>query len=93
MSALYYEVSGHGPDVVLLHGWSLNLRVWDGLVRALAPRFRLIAIDLPGHGHSDWDPRAATPAAQAWRIHETVAPLSERYTLLGCPPSDQPRSV
>jgi len=83
VSALYYEVSGQGPDVVLLHGWSLNLRVWDGLVRVLAPRFRLIAIDLPGHGRSDWDPRAATPAAQAWRIHETVAPLSERYALLG----------
>lgn len=83
MSALYYEVSGQGPDVVLLHGWSLNLRVWDGLVRALAPRFRLIAIDLPGHGRSDWDPRAATPAAQAWRVHETVARLSEHYTLLG----------
>ena len=83
MSALYHEVFGQGPDVVLLHGWSLNLRVWDGLVRRLAPRFRLIAIDLPGHGRSDWDPRAATPAAQAWRVHETVAPLSERYTLLG----------
>jgi pimeloyl-[acyl-carrier protein] methyl ester esterase len=68
---------------VLLHGWSLNLRVWDGLVRELAPRFRLITIDLPGHGRSDWDPRAATPAAQAWRVHETVAALSERYALLG----------
>lgn len=85
MSALYYEVHGGAgrQDVVLLHGWSLNLRVWDGLVRELAPRFRLIAIDLPGHGRSNWDPRATTPAAQAWRVHETLAPLTERYTLLG----------
>jgi pimeloyl-[acyl-carrier protein] methyl ester esterase len=85
VSALYHEVCGSGEagDVVLLHGWSLNLRVWDGLVRVLAPRFRLITIDLPGHGRSDWDPRAITPAAQAWRVHETVAPISERYTLLG----------
>jgi pimeloyl-[acyl-carrier protein] methyl ester esterase len=85
VSALYHEISGaeQGRDVVLLHGWSLNLRVWDGLVRQLAPHFRLIAIDLPGHGRSDWDPRAVTPAAQAWRIHETLAPLSERYVLLG----------
>ncbi len=85
MSALYHEVHGSpaGPDLVLLHGWSLNLRVWDGLVRALAPTFRLITIDLPGHGHSDWDPRAATPAAQAWRVHETLAPLTRRYALLG----------
>jgi pimeloyl-[acyl-carrier protein] methyl ester esterase len=85
VSALYHEVSGKegGPDIVLLHGWSLNLGVWDGLVRALAPRFRLIAIDLPGHGRSDWDPKATSPAAQAWRVHETVAPLSTRYALLG----------
>ena len=85
MSALYHEVHGSGEegDVVLLHGWSLNLRVWDGLVRVLAPRFRVIAIDLPGHGRSEWDPRASTPAAQAWRVHETLAPLTERYALLG----------
>ena len=85
MSGLYHEVHGRkgGQDVVLLHGWSLNLRVWDGLVRELAPRFRLIAIDLPGHGRSNWDPRATTPAAQAWRVHETLAPLTGRYALLG----------
>jgi pimeloyl-[acyl-carrier protein] methyl ester esterase len=85
VSALYHEVHGSegGQDVVLLHGWSLNLRVWDGLVGQLVPRFRVIAIDLPGHGRSDWDPRATTPAAQAWRVHETLAPLTERYALLG----------
>ena len=83
MSALYFEVQGRGRDVVLLHGWGLNLRVWDELAGALAPRFRVIAIDLPGHGKSDWDARASTPAAQAWRVHETLAPLTQRYTLLG----------
>jgi len=85
VGALYHEVHGSGEagDLVLLHGWSLNLRVWDGLVRELTPRFRVIAIDLPGHGRSDWDPRATTPAAQAWRVHETLAPITERYTLLG----------
>jgi pimeloyl-[acyl-carrier protein] methyl ester esterase len=85
VSALYHEVHGKegGQDVVLLHGWSLNLRVWDGLVRQLAPHFRVIALDLPGHGRSDWDPRATTPAAQAWRVHETLAPITERYALLG----------
>jgi pimeloyl-[acyl-carrier protein] methyl ester esterase len=83
MSALYHEVSGRGRDLVLLHGWGMNVRVWDTLKRALAGRFRVIAIDLPGHGCSHWDPAAATPAAQAWRVHETLAPLTNRYTLLG----------
>ena len=52
MSALYHEVRGSGPDLVLLHGWSLNLGVWESLARELATRFRIIAIDLPGHGDS-----------------------------------------
>lgn len=84
MSALHAEVSGHGRrDLVLLHGWGMNLRVWDALGAALARRFRVIAIDLPGHGRSDWDSAACTPAAQAFRVHETLAPLTTRYHLLG----------
>jgi pimeloyl-[acyl-carrier protein] methyl ester esterase len=83
VSALNYEIHGNGHDLVLLHGWSLNLRVWDELKDALSARVRVIAIDLPGHGGSDWDARASTPAAQAWRVHETLAPLTERYALLG----------
>jgi pimeloyl-[acyl-carrier protein] methyl ester esterase len=83
MSALHYEMRGRGKDLVLLHGWGLNLGVWDELARTLARTCRVIAIDLPGHGRSDWDPEAVTPAAQAWRVHETLAPLTERYSLLG----------
>jgi pimeloyl-[acyl-carrier protein] methyl ester esterase len=83
VSALNFEVSGRGRDLVLLHGWAMNLRVWDTLKRALGGRFRLIAVDLPGHGLSHWDPGASSPAAQAWRVHETLAPLTNRYTLIG----------
>jgi pimeloyl-[acyl-carrier protein] methyl ester esterase len=84
MSALNAEVSGRGRrDLVLLHGWGTNLRVWDELAQALARRFRVIAIDLPGHGRSDWDGTAFSPAAQTFRVHETLAPLTTRYYLLG----------
>ena len=84
MSALHAEVTGRGRrDLVLLHGWGMNLRIWDALAAALERRFRIIAVDLPGHGGSDWDPQLHTPAAQAWRVHETLAPLTTRYSLLG----------
>src|SRR2546430_17565199 len=79
VSALYFEVQGRGRDLVLLHGWGLNLRVWDELAGVLARRFRVIAVDLPGHGKSDWDARASTPAAQAWRGPETLAPPTHRH--------------
>src|SRR5262249_27807944 len=83
MNELYVEVNGSGPDLVLLHGWGLNLRVWDGLVEDLCGRFRTIAIDLPGHGRSAWGVGSGTPAEQAWLIHTTLSSLSNRYSLLG----------
>src|SRR6059036_489588 len=39
------------PEVVLLHGGAQNAHTWDTV--ALALRRPLVAIDLPGHGHSD----------------------------------------
>lgn len=83
MSDLHVETRGRGPDLVLLHGWGLNLRVWDGVTRELAKSFRVIAVDLPGHGRSPWNPKARTPAEQAWQVHATLASRSDRYSLLG----------
>jgi pimeloyl-[acyl-carrier protein] methyl ester esterase len=73
------ESSGEGAPVVLLHGWAMNLRVFDGLAAALAPTHRVIAIDLPGHGRSPW--RAGlTPAVIADCLLEE---LPERCALIG----------
>jgi len=83
MKELYIEINGSGPDLVLLHGWGLNIRVWDGLVQELGDRFRMIAVDLPGHGRSAWGAGGGTPAEQAWLIHTTLASVSNRYSLLG----------
>ena len=80
---LYIETHGTGPDLVLLHGWGLNLRVWDGLIREMANRFRIITVDLPGHGRSAWNPKACTPAEQAWQVHVALESVSTRYSLLG----------
>jgi pimeloyl-ACP methyl ester carboxylesterase len=50
LSALVWGVGE--PEVVLLHGGSQNAHTWDTVAMALRPH-PLIAIDLPGHGHSD----------------------------------------
>jgi 3-oxoadipate enol-lactonase len=42
--------TGDGPPIVLLHGTPLDLHAWDGLTELLAPRRRVIAYDLRGHG-------------------------------------------
>jgi pimeloyl-ACP methyl ester carboxylesterase len=43
---------GHGPAVVLLHGVSESAAIWAPLFTKLRD-FRLLAVDLPGHGLSD----------------------------------------
>jgi len=49
---LAVETRGQGPDLALLHGWGFDRRAWDDVVARLAGRFRVHAIDLPGHGES-----------------------------------------
>ncbi|MGB6487690.1 MAG: pimeloyl-ACP methyl ester esterase BioH [Steroidobacteraceae bacterium] len=83
MSRLYTEVRGDGPALVLLHGWGLNVRVWDGLTAALCNRFRIIAVDLPGHGRSVWLPERSSLEGQAAQVSETVAAITAEYSLLG----------
>jgi pimeloyl-ACP methyl ester carboxylesterase len=45
-------VGGHGPTVVLLHGAGDQAGTWARNVPALLPHFRLVVLDLPGHGES-----------------------------------------
>lgn len=52
MTQLHVETTGHGPDLVLLHGWGMHGGIWDGLREPLAEKFRLHVVDLPGYGAS-----------------------------------------
>lgn len=49
---LAYEVTGAGPAVVLVHGFGLDLRMWDPQVEPLAARFRVVRYDCRGFGAS-----------------------------------------
>jgi pimeloyl-[acyl-carrier protein] methyl ester esterase len=78
--ALYTYTVGSGPDLVMLHGWSLHGGLFAPLATALSDRFRVTSIDLPGHGRSPFDP----PFADLAGLARTVSPLlPPRCTLLG----------
>ncbi len=64
---LYYQQSGSGPDVVLVHAVTSNQAVWlfSGLVDALASDYRVTAYDLRGHGFSERPPAGYTSADMA----------------------------
>lgn len=50
---IYYSDRGQGLPVVLIHGYLENSEVWAGFADRLARKYRVIAVDLPGHGRSD----------------------------------------
>lgn len=49
---LHVDRQGSGRDLLLVHGWGLHSKVWRGVQPALAARFRLHTVDLPGYGAS-----------------------------------------
>ncbi len=65
---------GAQPAMTLLHGAGLNAHTWDGTLLALARD--ALALDLPGHGESEWrddfDYRPATNAAAVAEVLDAV---------------------
>lgn len=47
-----YRFEGDGPLIVLVHGMAGSAATWDRVIPALAERFAVLALDLPGHGSS-----------------------------------------
>jgi 3-oxoadipate enol-lactonase len=56
---LRYDEHGEGDPVLLVHGFFLSRRMWDGVVAGLPRRWRLIVPDLRGHGESEASDQAS----------------------------------
>ena len=51
-SGLFYEVSGAGDPIVLIHAFSVDRRMWEPQIATFDRRFRIVRYDLRGHGRS-----------------------------------------
>lgn len=77
--SLHTETVGSGEDVVLIHGWGMHGGVWSDVRDALAERYRVHVIDLPGMGWS----KAASPYTLK-RLAEVIASeLPDRTAVFG----------
>ena len=74
---LHVESVGAGPPLVLLHGWALHSGLWMPVRSRLARRFRVHAVDLPGHGFS--------PPLQPYTLASVVDAITRACRHLGEP--------
>jgi 3-oxoadipate enol-lactonase len=83
---LAYEVSGAdaGPTVVMTHGVSMDHRLWEPQVAALADRYRVVTYDMRGHGDSPCAPEQfSTEAAADDLVALMDAVVAERAAFVG----------
>ena len=60
------------PAIVLLHAIATSSALWDAQIETLAERFRVIALDLPGHGGSAVPPSAGSIEGYAGAVLATL---------------------
>ena len=71
---IYYEDHGHGPPILLSHGYSATCRMWNEQIAALVARHRVIVWDMRGHGESD-DPDDPAAYSEALTVEDMAALL------------------
>src|SRR5713226_7191925 len=72
---LHYLTAGHGPPLILLHGYAETSLMWRPIIPALAERFTVIAPDLPGIGDSGIPAEGLDMKSAAIRIHDLAKSL------------------
>lgn len=74
--SIFYREAGppDAPVVLLLHGFPSSSRMFEPLLRRLGDRYRLIAPDYPGFGHS-----SAPPAAAFAYTFDHIASVTNRF--------------
>jgi len=52
MTVMHVDSYGSGAPLLLIHGWGMHGGMWGGVAEQLAEHFRVLSVDLPGHGYS-----------------------------------------
>jgi pimeloyl-ACP methyl ester carboxylesterase len=81
---LHYLTAGHGPTLILLHGYTQTSRMWRPIIPPLAEKFTVIAPDLPGIGDSAIPKDGLDMKTAAIRIHALAKSLGiEKARVVG----------
>jgi pimeloyl-ACP methyl ester carboxylesterase len=81
---LHYLAGGHGPPLVVLHGFAETSRMWQTILPTVGKRFTIIAPDLPGIGDSSIPENGLDVRTAAVRVHQLVRSLGiEKAEVVG----------
>jgi len=81
---LHYTTGGHGPSLILLHGYAETSRMWNPILPVLGEKFTVIAPDLPGIGDSEIPANGMDMKTAAIRIHALARSLGiEKARVVG----------
>src|ERR1700756_5457194 len=81
---VHYLTAGHGPTLILLHGYTQTSRMWRPVIPLLAEKFTVIVPDLPGIGDSAIPKNGLDMKTAAIRIHALAKSLGiEKARVVG----------
>ena len=78
-----YEVHGEGvPALVFVHGWSCDRSFWKQQLQPFSKQFKVVAVDLAGHGESGLGRESWTIAAFGGDVAAVVDKLGLKHIIL-----------
>lgn len=81
---MYYETYGHGTPLILLHGFLHTASMWKPYMAAFAEHYRVIAVDLRGHGRSTNPTRQFVHRQAALDVYALMGHLKiDRFKAIG----------
>ena len=82
---IYYEVQGDGePALVFIHGWCCDRSYWREQMGEFAQQYKVVTVDLAGHGESGLDRKAWTMSAFGEDVVAVVESLGlDKVVLIG----------
>jgi pimeloyl-ACP methyl ester carboxylesterase len=78
---LDYVIGGHGPTLVLIHGYPQTWYEWHGIMPALGKHYTVVAVDLPGAGKSDAPRTGYDKKTMAADIHQLLVKIGKSHDI------------
>ncbi len=77
-----YRTKGNGKCLVLLHGFLESAEIWDAFAKELSKEFKVVTVDLPGHGNSEQTGEVHTMQLMSDAVKEVLEHLQVKECVM-----------